>query len=54
MFHTKSKHIDTLYHFIHEPVSNGDITLYFHKSQDQLVDIFTKPLAWDTFKFQIK
>lgn len=30
---------------------NGEISLKFCESQDQLVDIFTKPMAGDTFEF---
>lgn len=52
MFHCKSQHIDTQFHFIRELVSNGDITLHFCKSQNQFEDIFTKPLTLNTFQFQ--
>ena len=43
--HRKSKCIDTWFHFIGELVMNGEISLHFCKSQVQLVDIFTNPLA---------
>lgn len=52
VFHSKSKHIDTHYHFIHELVNNDQITLKFCGSKDQLVDIFTKPLTCVSFEFQ--
>jgi hypothetical protein len=51
VFHKKSKHIDTRFHFIHELVNNGDITLQFCGSRDQLADIFTKPLGKSVFDF---
>ena len=51
VFHQKSKHIDTRYHFIRELVNNGEIYLKFCKSKDQLADIFTKPLAKDVFEY---
>ena len=51
VFHQKSKHIDTRYHFIRELVSNGEVHLKPCKSSDQLADIFTKPLAIDVFEF---
>jgi hypothetical protein len=51
-FHKKNKHIDTRFHFIHELVNNGDIALQFCGSQDQLADIFTKPLGKSVFDFQ--
>jgi hypothetical protein len=52
VFHKKIKHIDTHFHFIHEIVNNGDITLQFCGSRDQLADIFTKPLGKSIFYFQ--
>ena len=52
LFHKKSKHIDTRFHFIHELVNDGDITLSFCGSKDQLADIFTKPLGKNVFEFQ--
>ena len=52
VFHKKSKHIDTRFHFIRELVNNGDIALQFCGSRDQLVDIFTKPLGKSVFDFQ--
>jgi hypothetical protein len=52
VFHKKRKHIDTLFHFIRELVNNGEITLQFCGSRDQLVDIFTKPLRKTVFYFQ--
>jgi hypothetical protein len=54
VFHKKSKHIDTRFHFIRELVNNGDITLQLCGSRDQLVDIFTKPLGKSIFDFQRK
>jgi hypothetical protein len=52
VFHRKSKHIDTHYHFIHELVNDGSIMLQFCGSKEQLADIFTKPLGRNTFEFQ--
>ena len=51
VFHQKSKHIDTRYHFIRELVSNGEVHLKPCRTSDQLADIFTKPLAVDLFEF---
>jgi hypothetical protein len=51
VFYKKRKHIDTRFHFIHELVNNSDITLQLFGSQDQLVDIFTKPLGNFVFDF---
>jgi len=52
VFHKKRKHIDTRFHFICELVNNGDIALQFCGSQDQLANIFTKPLGKSIFDFQ--
>ncbi|KAL4025858.1 hypothetical protein IC575_014264 [Cucumis melo] len=47
--HSRAKHIDIRHHFIREHVQNGHITLEFVSSNDQLVDIFTKPLNEENF-----
>ena len=49
-FHKRSKHIDIRYHFIRELINNGQIYLEFCKSEDQSVDIFSKPLAKERFE----
>ena len=50
VFRKRSKHIDTRYHFIRELVNNGEIYLEFYKSENQLVDIFTKALPKNNFE----
>ena len=45
VFHGRSKHIEIRYHFIRELVENGDIKIEFCRSEQQLADIFTKPLG---------
>jgi hypothetical protein len=47
--HSKTKHIVIRPHFIREHVTRGDIDLCFAGTQDQLADIFTKPLGETTF-----
>ena len=49
VFHDRSKRIDTRYHFIRECIARKEVQLEFVKSQDQVADIFTKPLKYDTF-----
>ncbi|GJW43739.1 hypothetical protein Tco_0072538 [Tanacetum coccineum] len=49
--HSRSKHIDIEYHFIKEQVENSVVELYFVRTKYQLVDIFTKALARERFKF---
>lgn len=49
VFHDRSKHIDTRYHFIRENIMEKEIKLEYVKSADQVADIFTKPLGVDVF-----
>ena len=51
VFHQKSKHIDTRYHFIRELLNNREVHLKPCRTSDQMADIFTKPLAVDLFEF---
>ncbi|GKC81765.1 copia protein [Tanacetum coccineum] len=52
--HSQSKHIDISHHFIKEQVENGVVELYFVRTEYQLADIFTKPLARERLEFLIK
>jgi hypothetical protein len=45
VFHDRSKHIKTKYHFIRECVDNGEVVLESVSTADQLADILTKPLV---------
>ena len=47
--HGRNKHIETRYHFIRHQVKNKTVTLTYCKSEDQIADIFTKPLKTETF-----
>ena len=49
--HSRSKHIDIKHHFIRDHVSNGDIALEFVDTNNQLADIFTKPLNEERMNF---
>ena len=42
--HSRTKHIDVRHHFIRDHVAKGDILLEGVRTEDQLADIFTKPL----------
>nr|GFC73052.1 ribonuclease H-like domain, reverse transcriptase, RNA-dependent DNA polymerase [Tanacetum cinerariifolium] len=44
VFHGRSKHIDTKYHFIRECVEREDIQVEFVSGEYQKADILTKPL----------
>ena len=43
-FHPKTKHIQNKYHFIRRAVEEKKITVTHIRAEDQLADIFTKPL----------
>ena len=49
VYHDRSKHIDTRYHYIRECITKQDVKLEYVKSQDQIADIFTKPLKKEDF-----
>ena len=42
--HSRTKHIDIRHHFLHDHVQREDIIVSHVKTEDQLADIFTKPL----------
>ncbi|KAK2989293.1 hypothetical protein RJ640_027330 [Escallonia rubra] len=50
VFHDRSKHIDTRYHFIRESIAKKQVQVKFVKSEDQDADIFTKPLNREVFE----
>ena len=47
--HSRTKHIEIRHHFLRDHVQKGDIVVEFIRSEDQLADIFTKPLQEDQF-----
>ena len=42
--HSKTKHIQIRHHFLRDHVLKGDISIEHVKTEEQLADIFTKPL----------
>jgi hypothetical protein len=42
--HSRIKHIDIRHHFLRDNIIKGDIVISCVGTNDQLVDIFTKPL----------
>jgi hypothetical protein len=42
--HSRTKHIDIRHHFLRDHVAKNDISLEGVRTEDQLADIFTKPL----------
>eukprot|EP00253_Pinus_taeda_P022709 PITA_22709 len=51
VFHKRTKHIDTRFHYIRELVNNGEIVLEHCMTQEQVADILTKPLDQKSFEF---
>ena len=50
VYHDRSKHINTRYHFIWEYIAKKEVALKYVKSHDQVLDIFTKPLKFEDFQ----
>jgi hypothetical protein len=48
-FHARTKHIDLRYHFIREAVEDGKIEVKYVPTDDNVSDIFTKPLPRPKF-----
>ena len=44
-FHGHSKHINIRHYFLHELVKCGNIKIHYVCSEDNIADIFTKPLV---------
>jgi hypothetical protein len=43
-FHKKTKHIDIQYHFVHDLVQQCVIKIMYYRTEEHVVDIFTKAL----------
>jgi hypothetical protein len=50
VFHKYTKHISITYYIIREHEQSGEIVVQYINTNDQLVDILTKPLARDKFQ----
>ena len=51
VFHARSKHIETHYHFIREKVLSQDVELQKIHTNEQVANIFTKALS--KLKFEV-
>ena len=49
VMHSRTKHIEIRHHFLRDHVQKGDCLIEFIDTENQLADIFTKPLARDRF-----
>ncbi|WVZ90603.1 hypothetical protein U9M48_036888 [Paspalum notatum var. saurae] len=49
VLHSRTKHIDVRFHFLRDHYEKGDIDLIHVATENQLADIFTKPLELSAF-----
>lgn len=49
-FHKRTKHVEVQYHYVREQLKNGTIDPQYVCSNEQLADIFTKPLPKEIFR----
>ncbi|WVZ75743.1 hypothetical protein U9M48_023776, partial [Paspalum notatum var. saurae] len=49
ILHSRTKHIDVRFYFLRDHYEKGDIDLIHVATQNQLADIFTKPLEFSAF-----
>jgi hypothetical protein len=47
--HSRTKHIDIQHHFLRDHQQKGDIEVFYVSTENELADIFTKPLDESTF-----
>ncbi|KAJ9558528.1 hypothetical protein OSB04_013142 [Centaurea solstitialis] len=51
VFHARTKHVEVDYHFVREQVTQGKLNVKFISTDDQIADVFTKPLSSQRFEF---
>jgi hypothetical protein len=51
VMHSKTKHIPIKYHFLREHVVEKNIIVEYVGTKEQVADIFTKPLPWESFEY---
>ena len=51
VFHDKSKHIEIWYHFIYDIVQKGAVELQYISTNEQIVDVLTRPLPRVKFEY---
>lgn len=50
VLHGRSKHIDVRFHFLRDLTRDGVVELVYCKTQNQVVDVMTKPLTVEAFR----
>ena len=51
MMHANKKHIVIKYHYVRELVEEKQVKMKYINLEEQIADIFTKPLPKDTFEY---
>jgi hypothetical protein len=51
VFHDRSKHIEICYHYIHDMVQRRALKLQYISTDEQVVDVLTKPLSRIKFEY---
>jgi hypothetical protein len=54
MMHSKMKHIPIKYHFLQKHATEKNTKLEYVRKKDQITNIFTKPLARETFEYLLQ
>jgi len=49
VFHNRSKHIDIRFHYLQDCIINKEVEVKHVKTQNQVANIFSKPLKYDVF-----
>ncbi|MFS8002612.1 putative RNA-directed DNA polymerase [Helianthus anomalus] len=49
VFHARTKHVEIDFHFVREKVAQRKLLVQFIKTDDQIADVFTKPLSSQRF-----
>jgi hypothetical protein len=52
--HSKTKHIPIKYHFLQEQIVEKKIRVEYVGTKEQVVDIFTKLLPWESFEYLLQ
>jgi hypothetical protein len=50
VIHSKMKNISIKYHFLREQVAEKNIRVEYVGKKEQVENIFTKPLPWESFE----
>jgi hypothetical protein len=51
MFNDRSKHIEIKYYFIRDTIQDGEVKVQYISTNEQIIDILTKPLSRIKFAY---